>query len=300
MTVSFSIILLTALLQATPSEIIREDSLRKTLTRIADDSFEGRRTGSPGIAKARAYIIEQCREAGLAPAGKTFDLFWGTASNIAAFLPGKNRDEIVLVCAHYDHLGKAYDSRKKVGEDDIFNGADDNGSGTTALLFLGKALKQINPARERSVLLLWTSGEEQGRNGAKSFCMDPPVPLSKIVAVVNIDMIGRKTETGIQLFGVSYSPAFRPSAESALKQVPDAGVQLVNGRGNIYHRTDAIVFYSRNIPAVFLHSGIHSDYHRVTDHADRIHYGQLARLTRYIYHLVLGLTNHPEKIEFKR
>jgi len=298
---SIWILFLLALQEPDPFETglkqIDSDSMKPVLEKLASDDFEGRRTGSPGIRKAREYIISEMKGWGVQPTKQGYELSWKTCSNIGAVYEGSDpqwKKEYLILGSHYDHLGRAL---KPEGDDFINNGADDNASGTTLNLFVAKALATSKIPLKRSILHLWFSGEEQGLNGAKSYCQEPLIPLSQIVAMVNCDMVGRPPEKGASLFGVGSSLQFEPCGSRAKERVPGANVNLVEAKGSLFHRSDQNVFWSRGVSVMFLFGTMHADYHRVTDHSDRIDYPQLAELTKFVLALIVELANSEDKIE---
>ncbi len=276
---------------------VDEAEMKKVLTEIADDKYEGRRTGSPGIKKAREYIVSELKAWGVKPTPGGYELPWMPCANIGAISEGsdpKLKGEYIILGSHYDHLGRM---RKAVDNDDIANGADDNASGSTLNLFVAKVLAASKFRLKRSVLHLWFSGEEQGMNGSKSYCQKPTIPLSQTVAMLNCDMVGRPGEEGANLYGMGTSLQFGPAGKRALELAPKAKVNLLEAKGPYFHRSDQNIFWSRGIPAMFLFGTMHGDYHRVTDHADRIEFPKLADLTKFMLALVVELANHDGKIE---
>jgi hypothetical protein len=274
---------------------IDRDEMKTVLTKLASDDFEGRRTGSKGITKARDYMVSLLKQWGVKPVDGSYVHDWGTCHNVMAFHEGSDpelKKEIVILGSHYDHLGT------KSGEDDgIFNGADDNGSGSTLNLFVAKALASGKLQSKRSILHLWFSGEEQGLNGAKSWCQKPALPLERVVAMVNCDMVGRTSDQGSDLYGIGSSLQFGPLTVRARELVPAAKVNLIREKGQFFHRSDQNVFWSRGIPVMFLFSGLHADYHKPSDEAEKIHYERLADLAKYVLVLVVELGNLDGKIE---
>lgn len=276
---------------------IDADAIKTVLTKLASDEFEGRGTMTPGIRKAREYMTARLKEWNVQPAASGYELPCKPWCNLGAVHRGsdpKLKDEYVVLGSHYDHLGRA---RKPVDGDDINNGADDNASGSTLNLFVAKALAASKLRTKRSILHLWFDGEEQGMNGSKSYCQDPIVPMDRIVAMVNCDMVGRPEETGAKLFGVGSSLQFEPCGTNARKRAPDAKVNLLQEKGSLFHRSDQAPFWSRGVPVMFLFGTMHGDYHRVTDEAEKIDYSELAELTKFVLALVVELADYEGKIE---
>lgn len=276
---------------------IDEASMKRVLAELADDKYEGRRTGMAGIKKARQWMISQLNEWGVRPTPEGYELPWTGCANIGAVYEGSDprlKDEWIVLGSHYDHLGRA---RRAEGEDDICNGADDNGSGSTVNMLIARALATSKIKLRRSILHLWFSGEEQGMNGSKAYRDKPVVPFEKIVAMLNCDMLGRPTDKGAELFGMGSSLQFLPAGKRALERVPTAKVNLVEAKGAYFHRSDQIIFWSKGVPVMFLFGAMHGDYHRVTDHADRIDYPKLTELAKFMLAMLVDLANHDGRIE---
>jgi hypothetical protein len=201
--------------------------------------------------------------------------------NVIGFFPGADPDkkkEIIIYSAHYDHVGV-----DEKGE--IFNGSDDNASGTSTLLEIAQAFGQ-GPRPARSVAFLWVSGEEKGLLGSKWFADHMNLPANhKIVADINLDMVSRNDPKKI---GVAPSPrhadynSLVPAAQSSCLS---EGVEVVFNADQFYFRTDSYNFASKGIPIIFFFSGIHDDYHRPTDDIEKADLEKAARIARAAYRL---------------
>src|SRR6266850_323319 len=203
-------------------EPITPELLRGYLTYLASDELEGRCAGFPGNDKATEFIAARFRDGGLEPAGDAgadgrptfyqhFKIRRGelTTRNCAGLLKGSELPgEIVVLGAHHDHVGRRGQHRAgKLGEwtkeDEIWNGADDNGSGTTALLGVVRAFAASGVRPRRSILFLTFSAEEWGLLGSRHYCDHPLIPLDKTVAMFNMDMVGRTdTENAANAYGL--------------------------------------------------------------------------------------------------
>jgi Tol biopolymer transport system component len=206
-----------------------------------------------------------------------------TDRNVLGLLPPAGvpeRDEFVLVSAHYDHLGlgEAGSMRLPGEEGKIHYGADDNASGTAAVLTLAASLAKQRALHSntfhRGILFACWSGEELGLLGSSWFGEHPPVPLSNIVANLNFDMVGRLRENKLILQGVGSSSYWRPEIE---KRNVVAGFSLTL-QEDPYLPTDVTTFYPKHIPVLNFFTGSHEDYHRPTDTAERLNYEGLARI----------------------
>jgi Tol biopolymer transport system component len=218
--------------------------------------------------------------------------------DVVAYLPASSgNDEYVLVGAHYDHLGRGgTSSLGRAGEENkIHPGADDNASGTAWMMELAAALakeRADHPEKfRRGVIFAGWSGEEIGIIGSGAFCEHPPVPLNKIVAYVNADMVGRLRENKLTLQGVGSSHAWRKLIE---KRNVAAGFNLTL-QDDPYLPTDVTSFYTENVPVLNFFTGAHEDYHRPSDTAEKIDYEGLERIAKFSEQLVLDLAQTPER-----
>ncbi len=210
-------------------------------------------------------------------------------SNVCAFWPGSDPErgaETMIVSAHYDHVGKRDNG-------DIYNGAD-NASGTCGLLALADALVAYGPL-ERSVLLLWVSGEEKGLWGSKVWATSPWLPSgARAVLDLNIDMIGRNAPKKIYLTPTSKHPSFNKVSEAAYGMAKLEGFARPKSQDSYWERSDHYHFdQNLGIPVAFLSCGIHDDYHKHTDTPEKIDSEKLARVTRTIMRLLDHLQAGP-------
>jgi hypothetical protein len=198
----------------------------------------------------------------------------GAAANVLGKIEGTDpalRDEWVVLSAHYDHIGQ---HEVPAGNDGIWNGADDNASGTAAVLELARRLAR-NPGK-RSVLVFFTSGEDRGILGSAYYAAQPPVPMDRVAAQINLDMIGR-SEGKVQVIAdgspALYEQAVRIGQSHAIEVIPD---QQPTWR--IVYLTDAYHFARAGVPYAFFFTGTHPDYHQPSDTADKIRYEELTRI----------------------
>ena len=208
-----------------------------------------------------------------------------SVSNVCGFWPGSDpelKKEVLIVSAHYDHVGRKGDV--------IYNGADDNGSGTTGLLAVAEALQAYGPLR-RSVLLIWVSGEEKGLWGSAAWTKDPVLPEGCIpVANINIDMIGRTEPDELYLTPTSSHHAYNAVARLADELAPLEGFPTLLSQDRDWARSDHANF-SKNleIPVTFLSAGEHEDYHQPTDTPDKIEYAKMRRIVRLVVRMLDGM-----------
>jgi Iap family predicted aminopeptidase len=216
-------------------------------------------------------------------------------ANVGGVLRGNDpllRDEWIVVTAHYDHLGMSPDTTR---EDRVYNGADDNASGTAAVIELARALSQT-PHR-RSILLLLVSGEERGLLGSAYFAANSPIPLEKVVVDLNIDMIGRSDGT-LQAATYGSESLFQTIASLAgatkIEVVPEQHPEW-----RTVNLSDDFHFARRGVPAVEFFTGLHSDYHQPSDEAEKVHYAELAGVVTLIEKVALHFADGDERPQAK-
>jgi len=227
------------------------------------------------------------------------------SENVMGFLEGTTKkEEILVISAHYDHIGK-YGNQ-------INNGADDDGSGTVAVIELAEAFvkaKKAGYGPKRSILFITVAGEEMGLYGSSFYTdIDPVFPLKNTVADLNIDMIGRiddryKTDPNyIYLIGSDkLSTELHQLSEEANRQYINIKLDYKyndeNDPNRFYYRSDHYNFAKNRIPVIFYFNGTHADYHRPTDTVDKIHFAKMEKITRLIFHTAWKVANRPERIK---
>ncbi len=195
--------------------------------------------------------------------------------------------EYVVLGAHYDHVG--VDERGRIGF-----GADDNASGTAALLELAEAFASAPP--RRSLLFCAFAAEEKGLLGSKAFCDRPPVPLESLVAMINMDMLGRGDVDEIAVLGIEHYPSLEPVLERAHKLARTGVKKLVVRQGlDLWERSDHFSFHERGVPALFFFEGLpisrNADYHTSRDTIDKLDLDKIARSTRLVFNTAWLLAN---------
>jgi len=224
-----------------------------------------------------------------------------TTRNVVGFLKGADpelKNEIVVIGAHYDHVG--FKRNTPVGEDSIYNGADDNASGTTGVLEVAKAFC-INPERpRRSILFITFAGEEKGLYGSEAYTEEPLFPLKQTVAMLNMDMIGRNNPDSLSIGGNTRSPELTKIVEEENKNI---GFTLAYNIEQYFGRSDQAAFARRKIPVLFFFTGEHPDYHKVSDSPDKINYEKLARVAKLCFLTawrVANMEGRPTYVEPKK
>ncbi len=271
------------------------------LRSLAADSMEGRGLGTPGGARARALIAQRFRALGLdtlsGGAIQAFGVAGGKAggANVVGLVRGGTRPgRIILVTAHYDHLG--------VRGGEVYNGADDNASGTAALMAIAALFRDRRP--DHTVMFVALDGEEEGLLGAAAFIAARAVVLDSVLLDVNLDMVSRSVEG--QLFAVG--PLRYPSLRQYLPATAcTSGVAIMLGhdtgspdRDDWTMQSDQGAFQAAGIPFVYFGVEDHADYHRPTDDAERIDPAFFAAATRAIARFVEQVDAHPAAAESAR
>lgn len=272
-------------------ESIQADDLGRHIGSLASDKMEGREAGTRGGRAAANYLAEQFKSLGLRGAGVDggyFQPFAPNFRNVLAMLDGsdpKLKEQVIVVGAHYDHVGygNSHNSRGPVGY--IHPGADDNASGTSALLELAHAFTLMPELPRRSILLIAFDGEEKGLLGSKHFAAHPTVPLSRIAAMLNIDMIGRLRNDKLSVFGSRTGFGLH---RVVCEQNDEFGLKL-EFTWELSDEADHYPFFARNIPVLMFHTGLHDEYHTPRDTAKLIDAAGEARVTRLAFALLYDL-----------
>lgn len=298
-------------------EMIKAYKLREHLYIVAADSMEGRNTGELGQRKAGKYLIDYYKSIGIShpkvaenfyqsiPASyfrRAFSPSLGDSENIWAFIEGGEKaDEILVITAHYDHVG--------MKNNEIYNGADDDGSGTVALLEIAATFQKAKNdgySPKRSILFLHVTGEEYGLHGSRYYSENPLFALEKTIANINIDMIGRRgygkenNDNYVYVIGSDRlsSDLHRISEEANEKFVKmelDYKYNDPKDPNRFYYRSDHYNFAKNGIPAIFYFNGVHDDYHKPGDTPDKIDYPLLTKRTQLAFVVAWELANAPER-----
>jgi len=311
------------------AESITSEELSDLIYEFSSDKFEGRNTGEPGQKLAVEFIRDFYKSNNIIKADNTEDYFqkflvdfdsrevarpddinqdnidWVKTENVAAIIKGSTYpNEYIILTAHLDHVG--------IENGEIFNGADDDGSGSMALLEIAEAFKlaELDGNRpKRSIVILHVSAEEKGLLGSKYYTDNPLYPLDETITNLNVDMIGRTDPTRnsnndeyIYLIGTDrLSTMLHETSEKVnYKTVNlelDYRFNAWDDPNRFYERSDHWHFAKNNIPVIFYFSGTHEDYHQPTDTAEKIRYDLLTKRTRLIFHTAWEIANMDERIE---
>ena len=243
------------------------EKLMRDLRILSSDSLEGRKTDSEGNKKARAYIIENLKKIGIASFGQSYEQSFpvgtGQGVNIVSFIPGKKKETIV-VSAHYDHLG--------VRNNTIYNGADDNASGVSALLAMAEYFKKNTP--QHNLLFVFFDAEEMGLKGSAHFVEALDLQKEKIILNINLDMVSRSEKKELYACGTYHNPQLK-TILSKMK-TPD-GITLLfghddpaTGKDDWTRQSDQFHFYQKKIPFIYFGVEDHPDYHKSGDDFEKI------------------------------
>ena len=316
------------------AESINNKDLYKHIEVLSSDSLEGRETGKPGQKMAAEYIANQFRKIGIPPyKRKTYYQKFKVKSerhickcddcdlaffkrifksnqtirgeNVLGYIEGSDlKDELLIITAHYDHLGK-HDSL-------IFNGADDDASGVSAALEIAEAFmlaKKEGSGPRRSILIMPVSGEEKGLLGSRYYTDNPIYPLENTVANLNIDMIGRLDDwhdNGNYVYLIG-SDRLSYDLHNLNEKINDDYIKIdLDYRFNdkddpnrYYYRSDHYNFAKNNIPVIFYFNGVHEDYHKPSDTIEKIDFDKIKTITRLIFLTAWEIANRDERIKLR-
>ncbi len=209
--------------------------------------------------------------------------------NVMGIIKGaKSKGEYIVIGAHYDHVGFSRPQSKQ--KDSIFNGADDNASGTTGLLLLAQSMATIADELQRDIVFVAFSGEEKGLYGSRAFVETSPLPLQQCVAMFNMDMIGRNDSNTLSVGGNSRCPELAELNEKENQKMSNPFTIKYDAE-QFFFRSDQANFAKKKIPVLFYFSGEHADYHKVTDEISKINFDKLLRITELCGRTVVKTAN---------
>ena len=298
------------------AESISPEELKEMLYVYASDEFEGRNTGEPGQKKAVEYLKDYYIDQGIPSALE--DTYFQTvpesffragsgikaSENVVAFIKGSTKpEEYVVISAHLDHVGVRDDG-------EVFNGADDDGSGTVGVLEIAEAFNKAVEAGyrpQRSIVFLHVTGEEKGLYGSRYYAENPIFPIENTVADLNIDMIGRvddahkDNENYVYLIGSDKLSTQLDSISTAVNNKYmnidlDYTYNDENDPNRFYYRSDHYNFAKQGVPIIFYFNGTHEDYHRVSDTPDKINYPMLAKRAQLVFLTAWELASREDRI----
>ena len=279
---------------------------------LSDDRLGGRLIGASGADSAADYLARRFRQAGLrpspsgwfqpftvaadAPAAVHTGIGGAVGKNVIGVLPGRDpalRNEIVVVGAHYDHLGPGtFGALDPDSAGRIHNGADDNASGASALVHIARKLASAPPAR--TVVFLAFSGEEEGLLGSDYYVKNPVFSLARTYAMVNMDMVGRLRDNRLLVYGTATAQEF-PALLDSLNTLARFDLR---GSGDGWGRSDQSSFYGAGKPVLHLFTDLHEDYHRTTDDWEKINADGLAQVADFTTEIVRALADRRAPLTF--
>ncbi|MDQ7780390.1 MAG: M20/M25/M40 family metallo-hydrolase [Planctomycetota bacterium] len=283
---------------------ITQSELSQIIKYLASPKLEGRGCWEKGGIAAADLFCEQFEKSNLKPIGdegtfkQAFSYTYSgksdwKSSNVVGMAEGSDEEfkgEYIVFGAHYDHLGL-----KRKGQ--FWPGADDNASGTAAVMELAEAFGRCELRPKRSMIFALFGAEERGLYGSQHFAEHSPVPVEKIVAMINLDMIGRNKANEVWLIGAATSPDLDAQINEANKTLK---LKLLYDPATDIADSDHYNFYLKNIPVVFLHGGLHNDYHKPADTAEKIVYPKVLATTQLAFLTGWSVAETPERPKFQK
>lgn len=286
-------------------------AIRRDIEYLAKPELEGRLTGTQGNNEAARYIAQRYQQLGLkesaprylqafvarppAHAGQSVSL---PTQNVFALLPGTDpalRGQYVVIGAHFDHLGTSTDGALDPDAKNVIRrGADDNASGTAAVMELARLLA-ATPTK-RSVIFANFSGEEEGLLGSAYFVDHAPVALDSIDAMVNFDMVGRLKNDRLIVYGVATATELPEMIERA----NTAPKLSISAQGDGFGPSDHSSFYAKNIPVLHFFTDLHDDYHRASDTPEKINAAGEARVVALAERVIRDIADRPARLTYVR
>ena len=294
---------------------ITVEDLKKHVFTLASDEMEGRNTGDKGQKMAAAYLADQYKKMGLPGNHLTDDYYQivplealkkrskNPSENVIAFIEGTEKpNEILVITSHYDHVG--------IKDGKIYNGADDDASGTSAVVEIAEAFAKAKKAGygpKRSILFINFTGEEKGLLGSAYYAENSTYPMENFVAALNIDMIGRigydhpGDENYVYVIGADrLSSELHVINENANNKYVnmdlDYTYNAADDKNRFYYRSDHYNFAKHNVPIIFYFNGVHDDYHKHTDTPDKIHLELLTKRTKLVFYTAWEIANREDRL----
>lgn len=269
---------------------------------LASDAMAGRESGTKGGRAAADYMAREFEVLGLAPGGDNgtyYQAFAPNFRNVIGVLRGndpKLKDQYLLVGAHYDHVGYGNARTSRGGIGTIHRGADDNASGSAAMLELAKAMALLPSPPRRTIIFLALDAEEKGLLGSKHFGAHPTVPLDKTVAMIDVDMVGRVRNNNLIVYGTRSGYGMR---RLVAEQNAEVGLDL-QFSWNLTEQGDHYSFFKHDLPVLMLHSGVHDDYHTSRDVPALLNTEGMASASKLLLLVACELANRDEPPRLRR
>ncbi len=295
---------------------LKSVTMKEDVSVLANDSLNGRKTGSTDEKKAAEYIAKRFEDLGLQAKGTDgyFQKFTFKASknphqeaeftsekndstetgeNVIGYIDNK-AENTVVIGAHYDHLGMGGEGSLYREGEAIHNGADDNASGVAMMLHLADSLQKKGSPKNNNYLFIAFSGEEEGLLGSNYFVKNPTINTKKVTYMLNMDMVGRlNSENTLAVYGVGTSPI--------LKQIVNANAGTLNIAENEsgVGPSDHTSFYLADIPVLHFFTGQHEDYHKPSDDTEKVNFAGMEIVSNYIFSIIKDLDSQ-KKLPFKK
>ncbi|RAJ09042.1 M28 family metallopeptidase [Arenibacter echinorum] len=292
---------------------ITTDELKGHITYLTADKNSGRYPGGKINKRIVRYIIKDFKKAGISPFMKSYKQPFVAQLrvkkgevpknavetwNVIGFIEGNDpllKNEYIVLGAHYDHLGMGGGPSSKSDKIRIHHGADDNASGTSALLEIGEKLMAQRSELKKSILLVAFGAEEQGLLGSKYFTDNPIVPLSQIKLMINMDMVGRLNDAKQVYMG---GAGTFPGGVDLMKELgPPLGLSPVVHAGSV-GGSDHVSFYKKNISVLGIHTGGHPQYHTPEDTVELINFEGQKQVCQYIFNAIMKMASTPNDMKF--
>jgi hypothetical protein len=280
---------------------IKAEDLGEFVGELADPTMEGREAGTRGGKAAGDYLADHYAKLHLQPAGdkgKFFQPFTPNFRNVLAMLPGsdpKLREQVIIVCGHYDHIGFGGRGMSLDAEGDVHPGADDNASGASTVLDLAQAFTVLPTAPKRSILFVNWDAEEKGLLGSKYWAANPTISLKRVVAGLNIDMVGRLRDSRLMVIAARSGSGWR----RLLSNHNDGAGLHIDFPWGVHANADHYPLFEHDIPVLLFHTGLHENYHRASDLPKYINKQGMAEITRMVFGVVYELANGPTTPAFR-
>jgi len=286
------------------AESIKASEIQKHINYLASDALMGRKAPGAAIDTAAVYIAKEFKSYGLKPVNDSYfqKVRWGKEgskppfNNVVGFLEGSDpelKKEILIIGGHYDHIGPY--KTKKFEQDSIYNGADDNASGTAGVMVIAKAICSMKEKPKRSILFVAFGGEELGLVGSTFYCKNPLFPLENTVAMLNMDMISRNDPEVVHIVASKKSPDMTAINEKENEKI---GMKLDYGQDEYIKSSDQAPFLDKKIPALFFFTGITKVLHTPKDEADTIDSNKAERIARLVFYNAIYIANDNKHYQF--
>lgn len=286
------------------AERIKAADIQKHINYLASDALQGRNAAKPVIDIAAEYIAKEFKSYGLAPVNGSYyqKVLWGKDNakrpfnNVVGFLEGSDpelKKELLIVGGHYDHVGPW--KNPKFGQDSIYNGADDNASGTAGVMVIAKTFCSMSEKSKRSILFIAFGGEELGLVGSSFYCKNPLFPLENTVAMLNMDMISRNDPGMVYIVASKKSPDLTRINEKENEKI---GLKLDYSQDVFISGSDHASFLAKKIPSLFYFTGVNKVLHTPKDEADTVDSSKAERIARLVFYNAYFIANDNQHYKF--